>query len=349
MESTQFTVSLLRASAEGFAGIAASRMFENGSAVDGAAQGFDAWKAQLRGQVMELAAAVEDGLPDRFCAHLAWSRDAFAARGLSADGLRAGLARLGEVLEESLTGEAWAPLPEFLDRAMTELARSPSASESELDADEAGGKLAEQYVTALLAGAGRRAIALVCAAIEAGELAADQVIESVLAPALREIGRRWHLGEVTVAEEHFASFTTTQALTRILAMAPPAESNGRTVLLTAVAGDPHEIGIRFASAFFELDGWASVCLGADTPAEDLAHMAARLDADLVCIGATLDRQRESVARTIQALRAARPGQRVLVGGSAFGGDAEVARRVGADASVKSAREAVRIARDLLRP
>ena len=83
------------------------------------------------------------------------------------------------------------------------------------------------------------------------------------------------------------------------------------------------------------------------PEQDLVHMAARLDADLVCLGATLDTQRASVARTIEALRAARPEQRVLVGGAAFRGEAEAARRVGADAAVKDAREAVQIGRELV--
>jgi methanogenic corrinoid protein MtbC1 len=70
-------------------------------------------------------------------------------------------------------------------------------------------------------------------------------------------------------------------------------------------------------------------------------------ADLVALGATLDEHRSAVARSIAALRAARPGQRVLVGGSAFAGSADLWRRAGADACAATPAEAVRLGAELV--
>jgi methanogenic corrinoid protein MtbC1 len=72
-----------------------------------------------------------------------------------------------------------------------------------------------------------------------------------------------------------------------------------------------------------------------------------MDADLVALSATLDEQRETAARTIEALRTARPGQRVIVGGSAFAKGTDLWKRVGADAYAASAEQAVKLGQQLV--
>jgi methanogenic corrinoid protein MtbC1 len=133
----------------------------------------------------------------------------------------------------------------------------------------------------------------------------------------------------------------------MIALAPRIEPNGRTILITSVAGDAHDIGVSIVSAFFEMDGWRSICLGANTPIEDVVHMTERVDADVVALGATLDTQRAGAAGTIAALRAVRPNQRVIVGGSAFGDQARTWQRIGADAFAGSPREALESAKRLV--
>ena len=61
------TASLLRASARGFAGLAATRMFEEAPGLVEAA-GFGAWQEYLSRQVLALASAVEDEAPELFSA-----------------------------------------------------------------------------------------------------------------------------------------------------------------------------------------------------------------------------------------------------------------------------------------
>jgi methanogenic corrinoid protein MtbC1 len=346
MSTAGFPAALLRASAEGFAGLAASRLMEGDPAL-ASPGGFEAWRAHLRSQLGALAAAVEDEAPELFAAHVAWSRDAFAAREVPAAALVAALVRLGEVLEESLPSSAWAPLPAYFQRAKDELARRSAPQPSELPGTDAHGQLALDYVTAVVAGDERRAVALVLGALGAGRLSIRDALAAVLVPAQREIGRQWHQGVIGVAEEHFGSIVTRKALARVMALAPEVEPNGRTVVVASVAQDAHELGVQVVAAFFELDGWRSICLGANTPSEDLVQLVVRFEADLVALGATLDGQREITARTIEALRAARPGQRVLVGGAAFAGGAALWRRVGADAYASWAGEAVELGRQLV--
>ena len=70
MEANRFTATLLRQSAGGFAGLAASRTAER-AGVDGALEGgFEAWRAHFRTLVLDLAAAVDDGASEEFAARV---------------------------------------------------------------------------------------------------------------------------------------------------------------------------------------------------------------------------------------------------------------------------------------
>ena len=91
----------------------------------------------------------------------------------------------------------------------------------------------------------------------------------------------WQLDEITIAEEHFVSNTVVALIARIVALAPPAAENGRTVVAATLEGDPHDIGMQAVCALFEMDGWRLVPLGSGLPVDDLVReMEARLpDAD----------------------------------------------------------------------
>ncbi len=340
-----FTATLLRSSADAFAGLAAARLIEQQSAEAGS-NGFDAWRAHLRQQVLTLAPAVEEEAPEQFAAGVAWSRDAFVARKLPADSVGLALGCLERVLEESMPAQAWAPLPEYFRQAREALAGEPRLAESALSGSDPHGKLAFQYLEALASGDERRAVELVLAPLEAGRLSVQDLIERVLTPAQRELGRRWHQGVGDVAEEHFATQVTRKVLARALATAPAARLRQRTAVIAAVSDDAHELGLAFVAAFFELDGWRALCLGADTPIEELAAFAARHEADVVALGASLTTHRPKTAQAVATLRAARPGVRVLVGGSAYAGRPELWKRSGADAYAARPSEAVALANRL---
>lgn len=343
MSTTGFTATLLRASAEGFAGLAATRLVESDPLLAGPG-GFEGWRLHLRSQVSALAAAVEDQAPERFAAHVGWSRDALAPRSGSTAVLGVALSRLHDVLEESLPPAAWSELPEYFERARSALSRPAVLQPSGLPGTHAHGQLAFDYVSALLAGDERRAVALVLDSVSTGRLSVPEALDGVLVPAQRELGRMWHQGAIGVAEEHFGSVVTAKVLARAMAHARPAEPNGRTVVVASVARDAHDFGVQVVAAFYELEGWRSICLGGNTPIEDLVQFVARFDADLVALGATLEEQREVASRTIQALRAARPGQKVIVGGAAFAGDPKLWLRIGADGHARTAAEAVELGR-----
>ncbi len=345
MEPRQFTASLLRASREGFAGLAASRLLEGRSAEDDASDDFQDWKAQMARQLQELASAVEADEPAQFAAHLAWAREAFSARDIPTDSLKSGLQNLRKVLQESMPSDAWGELPPYFDAAAERLEAEPDATPDEYAGPH--GALVASYVGALRDGNAALATSLVLNAIEDRVTTVEDALEHILLPAMREVGYLWHRGQVSVAEEHFATLTTARVLSQALAQAQAAPTKNLRVVVGAVAGDGHDLGIQVVSAFFELAGWQTFCLGHDIPALDFGQAAQKFDVDVVALGASLPTHRQAVAEAVAAIRQQNSRCKVLVGGSAFAGSDDLWRQAGADGHASGPRQAVATAARLI--
>lgn len=121
-------------------------------------------------------------------------------------------------------------------------------------------------------------------------------------------------------------------------------------MATCVAGDLHEIGVRMVSDFFEMDGWDTFYLGANTPTASLLRTIEERGAEVMAISATMTFHLRAVRELIAALRDSEAGQRVkiLVGGYPFNLAPDLWRVVGADAWGRDALESVVVADRLLR-
>lgn len=314
--------------------------------------------------------------PALFHHHVAWLARTFAGRGVSPDALVASLECLREEIAERLPPAAARAAAEYVDDARRAVAGGTVAPEPALDARTPLGALAARYLLAVLEGRRDEALDLVTAPVRAGSISAAEMLEGVLAPAQNEIGRLWQIDEANVGEEHLLSRTTEQAIERIGAIAPRAARNGRRVLVTSVAGDLHDLGLRMVALFLELDGWDVVFLGASTPAADVAAAARDLDVDVVALSAKLDLHVRPTIEVVRALRAAphargpdaSPARRasaaaglatnvhdrapavpripVIVGGAPFTIAPDLWKAVGADAHAQRASEVPALARRL---
>ena len=349
MASTKFplTVTLLRTSARGFAAVAASRSTFAPSDGVRASGDYAMWHAHYETLILELAAAIDDGNEEQFADKVEWTRDALNARGLDSDVLKTALEELCAVLKESLPSQAWPPLVSFFDAASKRLDQQPAPSEDDLVGKDDLDVLARDFLSTLEGGHSAKAVALVVDAIRMDRISTKDVLVGVLPRALEYIGRQWHLGAATVAEEHIATQAAGRLIEQIMLMSPEPVANGRTAIMTMVEGDNHDIGVRIVAAFFELDGWKTICLGANSPANDLANITQHFEADLVLIGATLNTQREAVRRSIKAVREVCPNQAIIVGGAAFTNLEGCAEDLGANAQALNPEHALQLGQEIV--
>jgi methanogenic corrinoid protein MtbC1 len=174
----------------------------------------------------------------------------------------------------------------------------------------------QEYVDALVAG--DRAS---CSAILDEELTRGLPIKSIyvdfVTPSLYEIGDRWERNELSVADEHLATSITEELLNQVFAAMVPAAPVGRSVIVAAFSPEMHRVGARIVADVFELKGWDSRFVGADTPSGQLRHALAEGTPDLVALSSTNPSITSTFVERLGELRHAHPDLEVLLGGQAM--------------------------------
>ena len=112
-------------------------------------------------------------------------------------------------------------------------------------------------------------------------LTLESVLRDSVLPALRRLGELWQRGEITIAQEHFASNLLRG---RMLGLARGWDrGSGPRALLACPAGEQHDLSlIAFGLALRE-HGWRITYLGADTPLPTIDQAAVTLQPDVVVV------------------------------------------------------------------
>ena len=145
----------------------------------------------------------------------------------------------------------------------------------------------------------------------------EEVADGWLLPSLVRIGEAWEAGELTVAQEHFASAGLMRAISATFDAAPVA-ATGPTVLVGLPAGDRHQIALLTFATCLRRRGVNVVYLGSDIPVEEWVRAADGRRARAAVIGVTSERFVERAQAVVDGLAAVSPPLSVWVGGSHSG-------------------------------
>jgi DNA-binding transcriptional MerR regulator len=103
----------------------------------------------------------------------------------------------------------------------------------------------------------------------------EAVMSDVLVPYLRRLGDRWAAGEVTIAQEHFASNLLRG---RLMSLAHGWSSgSGPAYVIACPSGEEHDLASVMFGLALARRGARVVFLGADTPAQTIADAARDTD------------------------------------------------------------------------
>lgn len=111
----------------------------------------------------------------------------------------------------------------------------------------------------------------------------DALLSEVVVPFLHDVGDRWERGELTVAQEHFASNLLRG---RLLGLARGwGRGHGPRALLACPPGERHDLGLIAFGLALRARGWRIDFLGSDTPAESILGAARTLRPALLVVSA----------------------------------------------------------------
>jgi methanogenic corrinoid protein MtbC1 len=113
----------------------------------------------------------------------------------------------------------------------------------------------------------------------------EALLEQVVLPYLHRLGERWERGEVSVAQEHFASNLVRG---RLLALARSWDRGaGPRALIACTEGELHDLPLICFGLALRGHGWRISYLGADTPVASVIEAARTLAPDAVVVSGTV--------------------------------------------------------------
>jgi len=138
----------------------------------------------------------------------------------------------------------------------------------------------------------------------------ETVMREVLLPYLRILGDRWARGDVSVAQEHFASALLRG---RLLGLARGwGTGSGPTLVLACPPGEQHDLGLIMFGIAASRRGRRITYLGQDTPFSTIGATVDAVGPDLVVFGVAEGTSLGEHARAIRALAKRVP---VAIGGA----------------------------------
>jgi len=109
----------------------------------------------------------------------------------------------------------------------------------------------------------------------------ETVLQEVLIPYLHRLGERWETGEVSVAQEHFASNLIRG---RLLGLAQGwGQGRGPAAVLACLPGEQHELGLLVFGVALHRRGWRITYLGTNSPIDAVAGIARSLAPTVVVL------------------------------------------------------------------
>jgi DNA-binding transcriptional MerR regulator len=149
----------------------------------------------------------------------------------------------------------------------------------------------------------------------------ETLMREVLLPYLRSLGDRWASGDVSVAQEHFASALLRG---RLLGLARGwGTGSGPKLVLACPPGEEHDLGLIMFGIAASRRGWRITYLGQDTPFSTIEATIEAVAPELVVFAVAAGTSLGQNARAIRALAKRVP---VAVGGA--GTTEDEARRLG---------------------
>jgi diguanylate cyclase (GGDEF)-like protein len=178
--------------------------------------------------------------------------------------------------------------------------------------------LARRFGDVLRVGDGHAAERVISQALGDG-LTPEEVQTLVVTPAMERIGDLWESGVIGVAEEHLAASVCERVLVRLFDALSARRERGparERVLLAAVEGQRHVLGMQMASDVLEGAGFEVLYLGEDVPVESLRGFVARHQPDVVGLAYGTQDGGGLLVQSLQAVHLESPGARIMLGGRA---------------------------------
>jgi 5-methyltetrahydrofolate--homocysteine methyltransferase len=147
---------------------------------------------------------------------------------------------------------------------------------------------------------------------------AVQILNSVLLPAMKEVGDRFGAGELILPFVLQSAEVMKKAVAHVEQYLEVKEGSRKgLVVLATVYGDVHDIGKNLVKTILSNNGYSVIDLGKQVPAETIITKAEEVDADAIGLSALLVNTSKQMPLIVNELQRRRLSIPVLIGGAAI--------------------------------
>lgn len=135
--------------------------------------------------------------------------------------------------------------------------------------------------------------------------------------SLERIGKLWENDRICGSTEHVATSITECLMSLTYPIVSSVPKNGKKAVIACVPKEFHQIGAKMIGDVFELKGWESYVLGANTPCSSLLKIIDEKKPDVLglSLGTYLNILR--LLDVLDKVTAEHPDLDIVVGGNAF--------------------------------
>lgn len=295
-----------------------------------------------------LAEAIANNQIQLFEEYLRWCKTFFMGLKIPVKDLLINLELIRDQLKDNFSEEGARLIEQYMNAGIEAFKGQQKKPESFITRDDTLESLAGQYLNALLNVERRKALDLIMQAHRDGVSIKDIYLK-VFQPVQHEIGRLWQLNQISVAQEHYVTASTQLIMSQLYPYLFSDTKKDKNMLVSCISGELHEIGARMVADFFEMEGWNTFYMGANTPLSSIIQTIKEYDASLLAVSATMTFNLDSVRQLIDDVKQKTGNDhlRVIVGGYPFNTANDLWKRVGADGYAPDAGEAIDLANRLV--
>ena len=279
-----------------------------------------------------------------FTHYIHWVNDVLSNRNIPTKELIDSLGCIKNVLKQFLSDEEASLASIYLEEAIDILKLQPKQNQPDFIERSAMQHECKHYLHLLMNQERHAAYSYVHTLLQKKHSFQDIYLH-IFQASQYEIGRQWQENKISVAQEHYCTAVTQQIMSSLLPHIFTIPKKSMRMLACCTSGELHELGLRMVTDFFELDGWDTCFLGANTPEQAVTEMLQQQSFDLIAISTTMTFHIDKVRSTIQRIRAypTTENTKIIVGGNPFNIASGLWKNVGADAYAGNAQEAVAVA------
>jgi MerR family transcriptional regulator, light-induced transcriptional regulator len=141
--------------------------------------------------------------------------------------------------------------------------------------------------------------------------------QDLVPPLMREVGRRWASGSMSISAEHMLTASIRSLLGTGLKFDGAIAGGIRGIFLTP-EGEPHELGLLVAALTAKHNGIQVLYIGTQIPLCEIVAVAEKTAAKLVCIGSSIKCPDELERHTYELRNLMPPEIHIWLGGHSYG-------------------------------